>query len=206
MGYSNNRFLGLFLFFISMSILFSSPATACTFFQLDWVPNPSQHYTHWAQRNRFQVNDTLLFKYKSGCDSVLVVKKEDYDSCNTSNAMQEMDGGDSMFTFVKSGPFFFITGNAQNCKRGQKLTVVVLAVRHNKHTHLLSPAATPPTAGAETPAENGPIPSSDVSPSGPTSSAPSQPKHSGSMRFRGSVGVAMGVVSVGVGLFFSILG
>jgi len=59
MGYSNNRFLGLFLFFISMSILFSSPATACTFFQLDWVPNPSQHYTHWAQRNRFQVNDTL---------------------------------------------------------------------------------------------------------------------------------------------------
>ncbi|XP_047171583.1 early nodulin-like protein 1 [Vigna umbellata] len=138
MGYANNGFLGLFLFFMSISILFSSP-TACTLFEVRWVPNLSEDYTHWAQRNRFQVNDTLLFKYKSWSDSVLVVKKEDYYSCNTNNAMQEMDGGDSMFTFVKSGPFFFISGNAQNCQRGQKLTAIVLAVRHNKLTHSLSP-------------------------------------------------------------------
>lgn len=143
-----------------------------------------------------------MFKYKSGSDSVLVVKKEDYDSCNTNNAMQEMDGGDSLFTFEKSGPFFFISGNAQNCQRGQKLTVVVLAVRHNKLTHSLSPAATPSPAEA---AENGPSPSSDISPSGPTSSAPNPPKHSGATSFRSSVGVGLGVVSIEVGLFFSIL-
>ncbi|KAL9322447.1 hypothetical protein ACSQ67_010500 [Phaseolus vulgaris] len=195
-----------------MSIFFSSPspAMACTLFQVGgkdgWVLNPSQDYTHWAQRNRFQVNDTLFFKYRSGSDSVLVVKKEDYDSCNTNNAIQEMDGGDSKFTFVKSGPFFFISGNAQNCQRGQKLTVVVLAVRQNKHTHSLSPSATPSPAEAEIPSENGPSPSSDVSPSGPTSLVPSLPKHSSSTRFRSSVGVALGVVSVGVGFFFIPLG
>ncbi|WVZ01601.1 hypothetical protein V8G54_027670 [Vigna mungo] len=230
MEYSNNGFLGLFLFFISISILFSSPATAFTLFQVRWVPNPSEDYTHWAQRNRFQVNDNrfksnlllfstlkhytnylynvvfvirFMFKYKSGSDSVLVVKKEDYDSCNTNNAMQEMDGGDSLFTFEKSGPFFFISGNAQNCQRGQKLTVVVLAVRHNKLAHSLFPAATPSPAEA---AENGPSPSSDISPSDPTSSAPNPPKHSGATSFRSSVGVGLGVVSIGVGLFFSLLG
>ena len=122
----------------------------------------------------------------------MLVKKEDYDSCNTNNAMQKMDGGDSKFTFAKSGPFFFISGNGQNCQRGQKLTVVVLALRHNKYTHSLSPAATPSPAEAETPSENGPSPSSDLSPSGPTSPAPSPPKHSSSTRFRGSVGVALG--------------
>ncbi|KAG2371731.1 Early nodulin-like protein [Vigna angularis] len=86
------------------------------------------------------------------------------------SAMQEMDGGDSMFTFVKSGPFFFISGNAQNCQRGQKLTVIVLAVRHNKLTHSLSPAPTPSPAEAT---DNGPSESSDISPSGSTSLAPS---------------------------------
>jgi len=43
---------------------------------------------------------------------------------------------------------------------------------------------------------------SDVSPSDPTSLVPSLPKYSSSTRFRSSVGVALGVVSVGVDLFF----
>lgn len=24
-----------------------------------WVPTPSEDYTHWSHRNRFQINDTL---------------------------------------------------------------------------------------------------------------------------------------------------
>ncbi|CBI20278.3 unnamed protein product, partial [Vitis vinifera] len=50
-----------------------------------WVENPSEEYNQWAGRNRFQVNDTLFFKYQKGVGSVLVVEKDDYFSCNTEN-------------------------------------------------------------------------------------------------------------------------
>lgn len=32
------------------------------------------------------------FKYNKGIDSVVVVKKEDFDSCNINNPIQKMDG------------------------------------------------------------------------------------------------------------------
>ncbi|KAK4255521.1 hypothetical protein QN277_008513 [Acacia crassicarpa] len=115
-----------------------------------WVVKPSEDYNHWAGRNRFQVNDTLYFKYKKGSDSVLVVNKTDYDSCNTKDAMMKMDDGDSHFTFDKSGPFFFISGNSENCKKDQKLVVVVLAVRDK------TPSSPPMAAPAPSPAEGNP--------------------------------------------------
>jgi hypothetical protein len=73
------------------------------------------------------------FKYTKGSDSVLVVSKEDYYSCNIWNSIQKLDGGDSTFTFDKSGPFFFISGNVENCKKGEKLIVVVLSPNHGHH-------------------------------------------------------------------------
>ncbi|KAK8481938.1 hypothetical protein V6N11_047891 [Hibiscus sabdariffa] len=105
-----------------------------------WVVNPSENYNHWAQRMRFQVNDTLFFKYKKGSDSVLLVTKEDYFACNTRNPIQSLTEGDSIFTFDRSGPFFFITGNADNCNKGQKLIVVVMAVRHKPPQQQQSPS------------------------------------------------------------------
>ncbi|KAL0306520.1 UNVERIFIED_CONTAM: Early nodulin-like protein 3 [Sesamum radiatum] len=95
-----------------------------------WVINPSENYNHWAGRLRFQVNDTLLFKYKKGSDSVLVVNNQDYDTCNTANPILRLDDGNSVFKFDRSGPFFFISGNKSNCDKGQKLIIVVLAVRN----------------------------------------------------------------------------
>ncbi|GER53856.1 fatty acid oxidation complex subunit alpha [Striga asiatica] len=71
----------------------------------------------------------LVFKYKKGSDSVLVVNKDDYDHCKTTNPIKKFDGGRSIFRFSRSGPFFFISGNEANCSRGQRLIVVVLAVR-----------------------------------------------------------------------------
>ncbi|KAL7188067.1 hypothetical protein ACSBR1_038004 [Camellia fascicularis] len=62
-----------------------------------WVLNPSENYNHWAGRMRFQVNDTLLFKYNNGSDSVLVVNKQDYDNCNTQNPITKMEDGNSVF-------------------------------------------------------------------------------------------------------------
>ncbi|KAJ0971446.1 hypothetical protein J5N97_019405 [Dioscorea zingiberensis] len=88
-----------------------------------WVQNPKENYNNWAGRNRFSVNDKLVFKYKKGEDSVLVVNKIDYDACNVSNPIKKMDDGDSVFVFDRSGPFFFISGAPGKCGNGQKLIV-----------------------------------------------------------------------------------
>ncbi|CAA6673001.1 unnamed protein product [Spirodela intermedia] len=92
-----------------------------------WVTNPSEGFNHWAERNRFQVNDRLVFKYKKGEDSVLVVNEEDYRACNTSNIVRKLDDGDSR--------------DPGRCQAGQRLVVVVLALRRRSGP---SPAAVPP--------------------------------------------------------------
>ncbi|OWM78662.1 early nodulin-like protein 2 [Punica granatum] len=109
-----------------------------------WVRQPSEGYNQWAGRYRFQINDSLLFKYKKGADSVLVVTKDGYASCNTKSPLVSLTDGDSLFTFKRSGPFFFISGNPENCNNGQKLIVVVLAPRTKAPTP--QPPSSPPPA------------------------------------------------------------
>jgi hypothetical protein len=84
---------------------------------------------------------SVFFKYKKGSDSVLVVNQDNYNTCNKKNPIKKLEDGDSEFSFDKSGPFFFITGKDQNCEKGQKLTVVVLAVWHYRQNPLLSAMA-----------------------------------------------------------------
>ncbi|KAG6756437.1 hypothetical protein POTOM_039866 [Populus tomentosa] len=135
-----------------------------------WVTNPSESYNHWAERNRFQVNDSLVFKYNKGSDSVLRVTKDDYSSCNTKKPLKTMDSGSSVFQFDKSGPFFFISGNEDNCRKGQKLIVVVLAVR----TKQTSTPAYPPATSPKAPSPEGHNPAQAPSrSSAPIANAPS---------------------------------
>ncbi|CAL1386304.1 unnamed protein product [Linum trigynum] len=111
-----------------------------------WVVKPSESYDHWAQRLRFLVNDTLVFKYKKGSDSVAQVTKGDYDSCDASKKLKVMKSGTSIFKLTQSGHFYFISANKQQCLAGQKLNVLVLAVRSPP-----SSAATPKTPPPPTP-------------------------------------------------------
>ncbi|XP_050245984.1 early nodulin-like protein 1 [Quercus robur] len=180
-----------------------------------WGSNPSENYNHWAGRNRFQVNDTLLFKYKKGSDSVLVVTKDQYNSCNTTSPKQSLTDGESVFKFDRSGPFYFISGTGDHCKKGQKLIIIVLAVR-NKTRHAPPPSTAPvpkppvsPSPTAETPASppttqppvakspkgESPQPAA-VSPSDMEPPAPA-PAKSSAPGFTGSVGLALGI-SIGV--------
>ncbi|KAL8136620.1 hypothetical protein V2J09_002621 [Rumex salicifolius] len=117
-----------------------------------WVIKPSEDYNHWAERNRFQINDTLLFKYKKGEDSVLVVTRDNYARCYTAAPLENLTGGETEFRFSRSGPHYFISGKGDNCKQGQRLIVVVLAVR--------PPRGTPPSP-AQPPA---PVPEAEVAP------------------------------------------
>ncbi|EXC08459.1 hypothetical protein L484_009602 [Morus notabilis] len=138
-----------FLLLVSVLLLFSCFLSSSQAYKFNvggsdgWVLNPSENFNHWAERNRFQANDTLYFKYKKGTDSVLVVNKDDYNNCNTKNPIQKLEDGDSVFKFDRSGPFFFISGKYGSCQKGQKLIVVVLAVRPKPNT--------PPAAGAHPP-------------------------------------------------------
>ncbi|XP_072983901.1 early nodulin-like protein 3 [Typha latifolia] len=108
-----------------------------------WLPNPSEAFDHWAKRNRFQVNDRLVFKYDKEEDTVLEVSKEHYESCNVTNPYLKLEGGNSVFDLARSGPFFFISGKQSNCEKGEKLIVVVLATRRKQ-----SPSLPPSSAQA----------------------------------------------------------
>ncbi|KAG4967757.1 hypothetical protein JHK87_033408 [Glycine soja] len=97
------------------------------------------------------------FKYNKGSDSVVVVKKEDFDSCNINNPIQKMDGGDSTFQLSNSSLFYFISGNLDNCKNGQKLIVLVMAARQPIPRTAPPPQKIPAsslTSSAPTPTDN----------------------------------------------------
>ncbi|KAL1563747.1 early nodulin-like protein 2 [Salvia divinorum] len=155
-----------------------------------WVLKPSESYHHWATRLRFQVNDTLLFKYKSGRDSVLVVNKDDYESCNVANPLLKLEDGNSEFRLDRSGPFFFITGNKAHCDQGQKLIVVVLAIRNSPSLPSPSPSPSP----AEAPSPGAP----DGYSTPPHAKSP--PKSLAAPPCTASVFFMSGVLSVGFGL------
>ncbi|KAH0935709.1 hypothetical protein HID58_012826 [Brassica napus] len=72
-----------------------------------WILTPSEDYSHCSHRNRFQVNDTLYFKYAKEKDSVL--ETETLSLCLTAQVR-----------------FFFISGSSEKCPNGQKLAVKVM--------------------------------------------------------------------------------
>ncbi|KAF8705675.1 hypothetical protein HU200_030870 [Digitaria exilis] len=142
-----------------------------------WAPNPTEPFNAWAERNRFQVNDTLVFRYNKDVDAVLVVTPSHYDACNTTDPTLRLAGGDSRFTFTASGPYFFISADEGRCKAGERLIVVVLAVRSSSssnNNNTTSPSLSPPKSSSSSPQP--PPPKSSSSPTTPAS--PSPPKSS----------------------------
>ncbi|KAH7858951.1 hypothetical protein Vadar_029731 [Vaccinium darrowii] len=81
-------------------------------------------YDHWASDNRFNVDDTLRFEYKK--DSVLVVSEEEYNKCKSAHPIFFSNNGDTVFKLDRPGLFYFISGVAGHCERGQKMIVKVL--------------------------------------------------------------------------------
>ncbi|XP_059658402.1 early nodulin-like protein 6 [Cornus florida] len=84
----------------------------------------NQTYNKWASHHRFQVNDTIRFKYEK--DSVLEVSDEEYSKCHSSRPIFFSNNGDTIFEFNRSGLFYFISGVSGHCERGQKMIIKVL--------------------------------------------------------------------------------
>lgn len=124
---------------------------------------------------------------------MLVVNKEDYEKCNTKNPIGSFSDGFSVFKLDRSGPFLFISGIQEKCEKGEKLIVVVLAVR-GSHGSPISPSP----ASGEPPAQT-PISVPSGSPGEGSAPAPSPRSSSASgspplFSFTTSSGFSLGVV------------
>jgi len=154
-------------------------------------------YNHWAGSHRFQIGDSLLFKYPQGRDSVLVVTEQAYNTCNTTSAVVYADNGDSIFRFTASGPFFFISGVEGNCLKGQKLVIVVMGQRDS--SVIWHSPATPlsQAPSAATPLSQAPSAATPLS-HAPSAAAPGvvlSPAHSPAYRVPIATGAASAVSS-----------
>ncbi|MFS7984764.1 putative Phytocyanin domain, cupredoxin [Helianthus anomalus] len=111
----------------------------------------STNYNQWAEKNRFQIGDTVLFKYEAEKDSVVEVSKDDYNNCNAASPIAKYSDGHSMVKLDQSGPHYFISGLVENCKNNEKVVIVVMADRSKHHQSLPSSPPSPAPAVEELP-------------------------------------------------------
>ncbi|KAJ6714237.1 hypothetical protein OIU85_025808 [Salix viminalis] len=78
----------------------------------------------WAENNKFVVGDSLSFLYSSS-HSLEEVKKEDFDSCNTTNVIRTFTNGNTTVPLTEPGTRYFVCGNQLHCLGGMKLQVNV---------------------------------------------------------------------------------
>ncbi|KAJ1394647.1 Phytocyanin domain [Sesbania bispinosa] len=117
------------------------------------APNDTAFYIQWAERNRFQIGDSLVFEYQN--DSVLTVEKLDYFNCDSSDPITAFDNGKSTLNLDRSGAFYFISGTDDHCRNGQKLLVEVMSphpIRESPPSISLAPEGIPTMA--PTPSES----------------------------------------------------
>ncbi|XP_008813806.1 mavicyanin-like [Phoenix dactylifera] len=145
------------LLLLLLALLFSMQLSNAFDFEVGddegWAIPPSnntERYNHWASRNRFQVGDTIQFKYKK--DSVMEVSEEDYEHCASLHPLFFSNNGKTEFKLDHSGMFYFISGVAGHCKRGQKMIIKVLS-----HSDSEGPSGSPSSSnqtGSSTPPES----------------------------------------------------
>ncbi|CAN6584971.1 unnamed protein product [Malus baccata var. baccata] len=66
----------------------------------------------------------LAFNYTK--DSVMVVTKDEYEKCHSAHPIFYSNNGATTFTLDRPGLFYFISGVAGHCERGQKMIIKVL--------------------------------------------------------------------------------
>ncbi|GLT33163.1 hypothetical protein SLA2020_077740 [Shorea laevis] len=92
-----------------------------------WVVPPANDtriYNDWASENRFQIDDTVRFKYRK--DSVMEVSEQDYKNCNSTHPNFFSNTGNTVFRFSRPGAFYFISGVSGHCQKGQRMIVKVM--------------------------------------------------------------------------------
>lgn len=79
---------------------------------------------------------------------MMEVNRDGYLNCDAHKPLRAYD--DNGYTTVElngAGPFYFISGNADNCEKGEKLEVILVNERHHHGHHggHIAPAPAPST-------------------------------------------------------------
>lgn len=82
------------------------------------------------------------FVYKN--DSVMAVEKYGYYHCNSSNPTSVFKDGNTVINLERPGPAYFVSGDPDHCKKGQRLMVEVITLHPGSRS--------PPPPEAESPA------------------------------------------------------
>jgi hypothetical protein len=161
-------FSGKALFVLALCSLLGFEMAAATDFivggQGGWsIPTGSEResLSQWAERLRFHVGDALLFKYPANQDSVLLVSRDAFQNCNTTNPAATYNDGNTAFKFPRPGPYYFISGAQGHCEKGQKLVVVVMTHRGRRSNGAPAEAPALGSSPAFSPAT---VPGDEVSP------------------------------------------
>ncbi|KAL3840866.1 hypothetical protein ACJIZ3_025457 [Penstemon smallii] len=121
-----------------------SPLAEDDEFKVGWrqpAPNETEMYSQWATTKTFHVGDSLRFEYKN--DSVMVVDKWGYYHCNSSHPVSVFkDGRNTLIKLERPGPLYFVSGDPEHCKNGQRLMVEVITL-HPRSPMDASPAPSP---------------------------------------------------------------
>ncbi|XP_009759316.1 early nodulin-like protein 15 [Nicotiana tabacum] len=102
----------------------------------------SDSLNRWAEKSRFLIGDSLVWKYDAKKDSVIEVSKRDYVTCNTSSPIAVHNDGNTKIELTHSGAYYFISGEKGHCEQGQKLIVVTLS-ENNMRRFMGAPAPSP---------------------------------------------------------------
>ncbi|KAM2193440.1 hypothetical protein ACFX1R_027722 [Malus domestica] len=92
---------------------------------LGWTipPAGSVAYSTWANAKRFQIGDTIEFKW-SGEHRVAEVTQADYDSCSKDNPLGFYDSSPTRIVLTSNLTRYLICTEDSHCSRlGQKVTI-----------------------------------------------------------------------------------
>ncbi|KAL2944095.1 Uclacyanin 1 [Bienertia sinuspersici] len=114
----------------------------------------STNLDSWKTGKKFVVGDVLAFQYSSSTDSVCEVTKKEFDSCETTNALQQSTSGNTTFPLTKPGDRYFVCCNRLYCLGGMKLHIHV----ESDSTTAASPVGAPDAAPGPGPTATGAFP------------------------------------------------
>lgn len=153
----------------------------------------SGDYTTWAAGETFLVGDTLEFNY-GGSHGVDVISKDDYDNCNTANAIESYSDGKTTIKLSKAGSMYFSCPTFGHCQTGMKLAIDV------KDSSTPSTPSTTPSTPSTTPSTPSDSPATPSTPNTPAKATPTTPN--GATGVFGSMNKFVVGVSVVLGALF----
>ncbi|XP_010248962.1 PREDICTED: mavicyanin [Nelumbo nucifera] len=111
----------------------------------------STDFSAWTSGRTFKVGDQLVFKYTAGLHTVVELADENaYKSCDTSSAVDSMDGGNSVVKLSKPGTRYFACGTPGHCDQGMKVKIKTVADNGSSPSDSSATSSTTSTSPAST--------------------------------------------------------